>query len=50
MTNALVLVPIVAAAIVALVPVDLSFDAVAGRVQGFSPLAASLYLGYRLDL
>lgn len=37
-------------AIVALVPLDLSFDAVAGRVQGFSPLAASLYLGYRLDL
>lgn len=37
-------------AIVALVPVDLSFDAVAGRVQGFAPLAASLYLGYRLDL
>lgn len=37
-------------AIVALVPIDLSFDAVAGRVQGFSPLAASLYLGYRLDL
>lgn len=37
-------------AIVALVPLDYSLDAVGGRVQGFAPLAASLYLGYRLDL
>lgn len=37
-------------AIVALVPVDFSYDSVGGRVQGFAPLAASLYLGYRLDL
>jgi hypothetical protein len=37
-------------ALVALVPLDLSIDAVGGRVQGFAPLAASLYVGYRLDL
>ncbi len=37
-------------AVVALVPVDVSFDVVGGRVHGFAPLATSLYLGYRLDL